>query len=72
MVLLAVDNLPCELPRESSTHFSVTLAPFVPEIAQADYDAPLEECGLSPTIKRAVIAWQGELTPDYRYIEKFL
>jgi alpha-aminoadipic semialdehyde synthase len=72
VVLLAVDNLPCELPRESSSHFSATLAPFVPELAQADYSAPLAESGLSPTVQRAVIAWQGELTPDYRYIEKFL
>jgi alpha-aminoadipic semialdehyde synthase len=72
VVVLAVDNLPCELPRESSSHFSATLAPFVPEIAQADYSAPLEQSGLSPTIQRAVIAWHGQLTPDYRYIEEFL
>jgi alanine dehydrogenase len=72
VVVLAVDNLPCELPRESSTHFSTTLMPFVPEIAQADYSAPFDQCALSPTIKRAVIAWHGQLTPDYGYIEKFL
>lgn len=72
VVVLAVDNLPCELPRESSTHFSTTLMPFAPEIAQADYSVPFDQCALSPTIKRAVIAWHGQLTPDYRYIEEFL
>ena len=72
VVVLAVDNLPCELPRESSTHFSTTLMPFVPEIAQADYGAPLDQCGLPPEVKRAVIAWQGQLTPDYRYLKEFL
>lgn len=72
VVLLAVDNLPCELPRESSISFSETLLPFIPEIAQADCSAPFEQANLSPTVKRAVIAWQGELTPDYRYLEKLL
>lgn len=72
VVVLAVDNLPCELPRESSTHFSETLLPFVPEIARADYAVPFEQSDLSPTLKRAVIVWRGELTPDYRYLEAYL
>jgi alanine dehydrogenase len=72
VVILAVDNLPCELPRESSTHFSTTLMPFVSEIAKADYDVPFDQCALSPTVKRAVIVWHGQLTPDYRYLEEFL
>jgi alpha-aminoadipic semialdehyde synthase len=72
VVILAVDNLPCELPRESSTHFSTTLMPFVTEIATADYDAPFDQCALSPTVKRAVIAWHGQLTPDYRYLAEFI
>ncbi|MBN1261681.1 MAG: hypothetical protein JXB35_13480 [Anaerolineae bacterium] len=72
IVVLAVDNLPCELPREASRHFSTTLLPFVPEIAAADYTAPLAESGLSPTLQHAVIVWQGELTPPYRYLEQHL
>jgi len=72
VIVLAVDNLPCELPRESSTHFSTSLMPFVREIAQADFSVPFEQSALSPTIKRAFIVWQGQLTPDYRYLEKFL
>jgi alanine dehydrogenase len=72
VVVLAVDNLPAELPRESSTHFSRTLMPFVPDIAQADFSAPLPESGLSAAIQRAVIAWQGELAPDYTYLNEFL
>ncbi len=72
VVVLAVDNLPCELPRESSTHFSTTLMPFVPEIARADYSVPFDQTGLSPTVQRAVITWHGRLTPDYQYLEEFL
>ncbi len=69
VVVLAVDNLPAELPRESSTHFSGTLLPFVPAIAQEDYQQPFASCTLPPEIKRAVIVWHGELTPAYRYLE---
>jgi len=72
VVVLAVDNLPCELPRESSTHFSTTLLPFIPEIAMADYGVPFDQCALSSTVKHAVILWHGKLTPKYQYLEQFL
>jgi alanine dehydrogenase len=72
VVVLAVDNLPCELPRESSMHFGSTLMPFVPEIARADYGVPFDRCSFSPTIKRTIITWHGQLTPDYRYLDEFL
>jgi saccharopine dehydrogenase (NAD+, L-lysine-forming) len=71
-VIMAVDNLPCELPVESSTDFSTALLPYVPPIVTADYTVPFETCALPPEIKRAVIVYQGELTPDYRYLEQFL
>jgi len=69
-VIMAVDILPSELPREASEYFSRVLMEYVPAIAHADYSAPFEELALPPEIKRAVIAYQGELTPDYRYIEQ--
>ena len=37
VAIMAVDNLPCELPRESSHEFSDSLYTFVPEIAKADF-----------------------------------
>ncbi len=71
-VIMAVDILPSELPRDSSEYFSGVLMDYVPAIAQADYTVPFEELALPPEIKRAVIVYQGKLTPDYRYIEKYL
>jgi len=71
-VLMAVDILPTELPRESSTYFSGILKRFVPPIASADYDVEFDRLNLPSPLKRAVIAHRGELTPDYRYIEKHL
>ncbi len=36
-MIMSVDNLPCELPRESSEHFSAVLSEMVPALAQADF-----------------------------------
>jgi len=71
-VVMAVDILPSELPRDSSIYFSGVLQEYIPAIARADYSAPFEQLDLPPEIKRAVIAHNGELTPDYQYIEEFL
>ncbi len=71
-VIMAVDILPAELPREASTFFSGILRDFIPEIAGADFSRDLDGCGLTPEIKRAVIAYKGKLTPDYRYLEELV
>jgi len=71
-VIMAVDILPSELPRESSIDFSRVLQAYVPAIAKADFSVPFEQLDLPPEIKRAVILHQGQLTPDYRYLEQFL
>jgi alpha-aminoadipic semialdehyde synthase len=71
-VVLAVDHLPCELPVDSSRHFSRSLAPLVPAIARADFRGPLEECGLPPELTAATIVYNGRLTGPYRYLQSFL
>lgn len=71
-VILAVDNLPCELPVDASTHFSRSLSPFVPALDQADFSAPLADSGLPPELIRATILYHGSLTEPFRYMEKFL
>ena len=72
IVLLAVDNLPCELPRDSSTFFSNQFRPFVPALLSADYDSSLDASGLPPEIKGAVIVYNGKLTGDYEYLDRFV
>ncbi|MCK4235866.1 MAG: hypothetical protein KAX38_02025 [Candidatus Krumholzibacteria bacterium] len=71
-VIMAVDILPSEIPRDSSIYFSGVLKDFMPAIAGADYSVAFEELDLPDPIKRAVILYHGELTPDYQYISKFL
>ncbi len=72
IVLLAVDNLPCELPRDASTFFSGQLKPLIPDLLMADYAGSLEASGLPDAIKRAVIVYNGTLTPDYEYLAAHL
>ncbi len=71
-VVLAVDILPAELPREASAEFSSCLARFLPSIARADYDVPFERLKLPPEILRAVILHRGRFTPDYTYLQAHL
>ena len=72
IAVMAVDNLPCELPRDSSKSFSETLLRFIPDIAKADFSVDFKDLDLPPEIKKAVILYHGKLTPDYKYISKFL
>jgi alpha-aminoadipic semialdehyde synthase len=72
VVLMAVDNLPCELPKESSKAFSNSLLSFIPSIATADFSVDFDELKLPHEIKKALILHHGKLTPDYSYINKYL
>ena len=71
-VIMAVDILPSELPKDASIYFSYILMRFIPDIAKADYSKDFSEVELPPPIKRAVILHHGQFTPDYKYMEKFV
>ena len=72
LVIMAVDNLPCELPKDSSTEFSNALQPFIPAIINADYTTTFKDLKLPDEIKKAVILYKGILTPSFEYINKYL
>lgn len=72
MLMMTVDILPSELPREASEYFSQALLPFIPDVVQADYTLPFEQLDLPNPIKKALILHQGKLTPDYAYIQQYL
>ncbi|MDY0002908.1 MAG: hypothetical protein RBU30_16535 [Polyangia bacterium] len=67
-VIMAVDNLPAEFSTESSLFFSEQLRPFIVPLVTADRGVPFERLELPAPLRRAVIAYNGELTPDYEYI----
>ena len=72
LLIMAVDILPSELPRESSIAFSDALFNYIKPIAIADYSKDFNSLDLPNPIKKAMILHKGELTPDYKYIEKYL
>lgn len=72
ITVMAIDNLPCEFPREASSFFSSALKGFVGPIAAADYTVDFDALDLPQEVKKAVILLAGQLTPDYKYLEEFL
>jgi saccharopine dehydrogenase (NAD+, L-lysine-forming) len=62
--VMAVDNLPCELPRDASEDFGDEFIKFVlPNLIGEDTDS---------IIKRAVIAEKGALTEKYHYMKSLI
>ncbi|MFW9962031.1 MAG: hypothetical protein ACFFCX_00520 [Candidatus Sifarchaeia archaeon] len=71
-VIMAVDNLPCELPRESSTSFSETLLDFIPALSNANFTVPFSDLELPRELKDAIIVYRGKLTEKFQYLEQYL
>jgi saccharopine dehydrogenase (NAD+, L-lysine forming) len=72
VLVMPVDILPSELPRESSEAFSAALRGFIPAIANADFNVSFDALNLPGPIKKATILLKGELTPNYSYIQQYL
>ncbi len=72
ILVMAVDILPSELPRDSSQAFGDALVGFIEPIAKADFAASFQELELPSPIKGAMILHKGKLTPDYEYIQQYL
>jgi len=71
-VILAVDKLPTELPREASSSFGDALVPFVPQLAAADYSASGRKLDVPAEFRRALVAHRGRLAPSFEYLKQFL
>ncbi len=72
VTIMAIDNLPCEFSRESSSEFSRVLKHYVRDIVLTDFDIAFDSLVLPYPIKKALILHRGKLTPEYRYLENFL
>ncbi len=71
-VVLAVDNLPAEFPRDATEHFGDSLYPFLAGLAATDFSVEFEHLALPAAILGAVVAHGGELAPRFRYLEDAL
>ncbi|MCX6243397.1 MAG: bifunctional lysine ketoglutarate reductase /saccharopine dehydrogenase family protein [Bacteroidetes bacterium] len=72
MLVMAVDILPAELPRDASNGFADVLVNFIKPIADADFNDSFEDLDLPKSIKKGLILHQGELTHDFKYLEEFI
>jgi len=72
ILVMAVDILPSELPRESSQTFSDALIKYIPSIAKVDFNKPFDQLELPFSAKKAMILHNGKLTEDYKYLKEFL
>lgn len=68
MLVMAVDILPSELPRDSSNGFADALVNFIKPIADCDFNEAFEDLDLPRAIKKALILHRGKLTADYEYL----
>jgi alanine dehydrogenase len=71
-VILAVDKLPAELPRQASKTFGDALLPFVKSLSETDFSLDFEKLSMPTEFKNAIIVHKGKLTPNYEYLAKFL
>jgi alpha-aminoadipic semialdehyde synthase len=70
ILVMAVDILPSELPRDSSAGFADVLVNYVKAIADCDFNEDFLTLDLPNAIKSALILHRGELTPHYKYLEE--
>ncbi len=61
--VMAIDNLPCEIPREASADFGAQLSQWViPALLEED----------APILEKATIARDGDLTVEYIYLQDYV
>jgi hypothetical protein len=71
ILVLAVDILPSELPKDASEHFGRVLLPLLPPILQSKGSLPFTECEDLPNeLKKACITSHGQLTENWSYINR--
>ena len=72
ITVLAVDNLPTELPKDASQEFSGLIRDYVYQIAAHGVRDLTEHAALPAEIRRAVIAQGTRLTRGFRYLAKWV
>uniref|UniRef100_A0A2S2QCA7 Alpha-aminoadipic semialdehyde synthase n=2 Tax=Sipha flava TaxID=143950 RepID=A0A2S2QCA7_9HEMI len=70
VLVCSIDNMPTQLPMESTDLFGNLVLPYAMDILQSDATVPLEEHAFSPTVLGAIIASNGSLTERFEYIKE--
>jgi alanine dehydrogenase len=72
ILVMAVDILPAEIPRDSSNGFADVLINFVKPIADCDFNEDFEDLDLPRPIKKGLILHKGKFTPEFEYLEEYV
>lgn len=69
IVMMSLDNLPVQLPREATNYFGSKLLPFIKHFLKLDGRKPLKDCeDVDKSVRDAVITYNGHLTERFEYI----
>lgn len=69
-LICSIDNMPTQLPLESTDMFGNLLFPYIMDIVRSDASRPVEEENFSHVVRSAIIASNGKLRPAYEYIQE--
>lgn len=72
VTVMSIDNLPCELSQDASEQFSSKLVDYTPHLMKMDLEQSFADLALIDELKKAVIVYKGQLTPDFQYLKEFL
>lgn len=70
IAVMAIDNLPCEFPRESSMEFAEQIRDYVYQIAAHGIIDVTNHNALPNVIRKAVVTQNGRLTQQFKYLKK--
>jgi len=71
IAIMAIDNLPCEFPKESSLEFARQVREYIYQIAAHGINNITNHHGISSVIRNAVITQNGKLTSKFKYLNKY-
>jgi len=69
-LICSIDNMPTQMPLESTDMFGNLLFPYIMDIIRSDASKPVEEENFSEVVKTAIITDNGKLRPMYEYIQE--
>ncbi len=72
ITVLAVDNLPAELPKDASNDFSGLIREYVYQIAAHGIINITHHMAIPAEIRNAVVTQDGQLTKNYVYLKKIM
>jgi len=69
IAVMAVDNLPCEFPKESSMEFAEQVREYVYQVAAHGITDVTNHHVLPNVIRNAVVSQNGTLTHRFKYLK---